>query len=152
MSDLADTHIDHLIHLARNRDRGPLIKYLRDGRTVTPTLAAFLADVLAGDVKTPRRRPEAKRRRKVAPWILRGRFDAYKEVIARAVADDLDPDQLEGLLELLKRAGQPSGLVGVSLRKGIPDTGLALMRQHYRLKEHELSEDMYPRGKVKTMR
>jgi hypothetical protein len=149
-----DLQAEWLIHLARTRDRAPLIEHLRDGGTVTQTMAAFLADVLAGTVKKPRKRPPAKRSPHKAPTaLIQGIFRAYKEMIKQARKGELDPDVHAWLLEELERADHHGGLVGE-----IAEAAEALTRYYFRafkLNESAINERIYPRAarrKVKKLR
>lgn len=147
MIDLDDIHLDHLIDQARTYSRAPLIEYLRDGRTVTPALAAFLADVLEGRVPKPRKRGRLKRKLP-SFWMMRVRREAYKEGVERFRGGHLDADEKAKMKDWLKRSGYGAVIHSVA------EAADALMRDRFApLSESELLGALRrKKRKVKTMR
>ena len=125
---LTDVHVGHLIDQARTYSRGPLIEYLRNGGTVTPALAAFLADGLEGRAPKPRKREQLKR--KLPPFMtMRGLREAYKELAERFRDGHLDADEKAVMKGWLKRA-DPKETVNPSVA-GVSEVADMLMRAHF---------------------
>jgi hypothetical protein len=142
MLSLEDLCIQGLIHdcTRKHRDTTQLIKWLREGRKVTPELSLLIADVLEGKVKAYPK-PSKKETKQGCRVLAKAFFNYYQEILG-------DPARMQGewgvtvAAEELARAGHR----GIPESKGEISLAAKHLTAHIRgLTLAQFDELLYPR-------
>lgn len=143
MISFEELHRDSVIaEVVKYQNTTPLIEYLREGKTVTPELAALIADLLSGEkVGKPR---VMKRLLNIRRFAAKIAMEYYSEIL-QGDFDLSDQGKVELHDDLQRDAERLGFSVPVEGKRAANKAAKAIVQNEYRMTKAQFDEFLSPR-------